>query len=81
MQTTDLTPDDRLRELTTILAAGILRLSSQKATEFSDSAPESSVPPLAEFPQTCLELPAPTVLTVSRAVNNPRDTEISRSTR
>jgi len=63
-------PDARLHELATILAAGVLRLPRPGASCSLEISPESS--------ETCLEVPAPTVLTVPRAVNSLRDKEIRR---
>lgn len=54
-----MTPDERLRELASILAAGVLRLRSRAALP-ADPGPEN----LPESGQDCLEVPAETVLSV-----------------
>lgn len=68
MQPADLSPEQRLHELAAILAAGVLRMRRPATPGSSEIRPESV--------ETCLELPAPTVLTVSLAVNGPREPEI-----
>lgn len=58
-----LTPQDRLREVARLLAAGVLRLldrPAQAATLAEQPGPEN----LSEVPQDCLELPGETVLSV-----------------
>ena len=56
----DLAPDERLRELASIFAAGILRLRLRAAVPASDPAPEN----VLESRPRRLELPAKTVLSV-----------------
>jgi hypothetical protein len=58
-----LTPQDRLREVSRLLAAGVLRLldrPAQAATLAGQPAPEN----LDEVTRDCLELPGETVLSV-----------------
>ena len=55
-----LTPDERLSEVASILAAGVLRLRASAALPGDDPNPE--IPP-DSWP-TCLEVPAETVLSV-----------------
>jgi len=55
-----LTPDERLSEVASILAAGVLRLRARSALPGDDPAPEI----LPESWPTCLEVPAKTVLSV-----------------
>lgn len=58
-----LTPQDRLREVARLLAAGVLRLldrPARAATLAGQPAPEN----LAEETRDCLELPGETVLSV-----------------
>lgn len=74
--------DDRLRELASIMAAGILRLNGQHARvgveEGNVSRQTHKIKP--DFQPTCLELPANTVLSVLHGVvNGQRDPE-TRST-
>jgi len=60
-----MTADGRLREVATILAAGILRLHSRAALPINpgqDFDPKE----LPESGQDCLEVPAETVLSVHR---------------
>ncbi len=57
---TFLTPDERLSEVASILAAAVLRLRSSAALPGDDPAPEI----LPESWPTCLEVPAKTVLSV-----------------
>jgi hypothetical protein len=55
-----LTPDERLSEVASILAAGVLRLHPSAALPGDDPNPEN---PPDSWP-TCLEGPAKTVLSV-----------------
>ena len=66
----------RINEVAAILAAGIIRLRSRPLAEPAKSIADPTFPILSEAAATCLEVPGPTVLTVSRAVNNLRDPEI-----
>jgi len=71
MMTSAAPPADRLREVAAVFAAGVLRMRRPAAEDNSEIRPES--------PETCLELHAPTVLTVPTfAVNSLRDKEIRR---
>lgn len=58
-ETTRLWPDERLREVAAILAAGVLRLR-QRAALPPEKAPEKP----AELPAAGLEVPEETVLSV-----------------
>jgi hypothetical protein len=55
-----LTPDDRLREVATILAAGLLRLSARAALATGSGEHCGPVNP-PESGRTCLEVPDKTV--------------------
>jgi len=55
-----LTPDERLSEVASILAAGVLRLHASAALPGDNPAPEI----LPDSGPTCLEVPAETVLSI-----------------
>lgn len=58
-----LTPDERLSEVASILAAGVLRFAARAA--LSDAAPELPAPEIpAESASSCLEVSDETVLSV-----------------
>lgn len=60
---TDLTADGRLREVASILAAGVLRLRARAALP-TDSGDDSGRQNPLESGQDCLEVPTETVLSV-----------------
>lgn len=73
-------PDDRLREIAALLAAGVVRLRLRKSSELPAPVPESSFPNPSESAAQGVAVLGPAVLTVPHVVNGNRDTE-TRSTR
>ena len=68
-----LTPDDRLREVAAVLARGLVRLHDRPGPGDAVEQPAAKNPP--DSSPNCLELPAGTVLSVTRVdrTESPRE--------